>query len=269
MKQLMNDVAELSKRAGEAILNVYNRDDFNVETKQDDSPITAADLAAHKIIVAGLEALTPDIPIHSEESEGITWEMRKEWKKYWLVDPLDGTKEFIKRSGEFTVNIALMENGEPILGVVYVPVSGVTYLGAQGEGAFRREGAVEKNIHVRKVSSPAIMVASRSHGADKLEGIEAAIKDAFGAVELTNMGSSLKLCLIAEGKADIYPRLAPTSEWDTAAAHAVVTAAGGVVTNLKFETLKYGKENILNPYFLVLGTEPAQWSFLQGVLAEH
>ena len=162
-----------------------------------------------------------------------------------------------------------MENGQPVMGVVYVPVSGVTYLGALGEGAFRREGSAEEAIHVREVSGPAIMVASRSHGADKLGGIEDAIKQKFGGVELTNMGSSLKLCLIAEGKADIYPRLAPTSEWDTAAAHAVVTAAGGVVTDLNFETLKYGKENILNPYFLVLGTAPEQWSFLKGVLAEH
>lgn len=263
---MLNEVVKIAMRASEAILEVYRRDDFGVETKEDESPITLADLAAHKIIMDGLKALTPDIPIHSEESEDITWEMRRDWKKYWLVDPLDGTKEFIKRSGEFTVNIALMEAGQPCAGVVTVPVSGVTYLGAKGVGAFVRRGNEEKKINVRAVQIPVVMVASRSHGVDKLGALEAAIKDNIGEVELTNMGSSLKLCLVAEGKADIYPRLAPTSEWDTAAAQAVVNAAGGVVLQTNFEPLQYNKENILNPYFLVLGAAPERWHFLKDIL---
>ena len=266
LKTLLDTVNEIAVRAGEAILEVYNGDDFDVERKDDNSPLTAADLAAHRIIVDGLRAATPDLPIHSEESEGITWAMRREWQTYWLVDPLDGTKEFIKRNGEFTVNIALMDQGKPILGVVYVPVSAVSYLGAEGVGAFRRDGEGERKISTRAIGTPVIMVASRSHGADKLSVLEASIGQHLGAVDLTNMGSSLKLCLVAEGKADIYPRLAPTSEWDTAAAHAVVTAAGGVVLNTDFEPLRYGKEDILNPYFIVLGDDPARWQFLHAVL---
>lgn len=246
---------------------VYSRDDFAVEKKGDDSPITEADLAAHHIIVDRLAALTPDIPVHSEESEGITWEMRRDWKKYWLVDPLDGTKEFVRRNGEFTVNIALMENGRPVAGVVHVPVTEVTYFGGENVGAFRRENGVTDTISVRVPEAPIVLVASRSHGTDKLAALEAEIEKKMGTVELANMGSSLKLCLVAEGKADIYPRLAPTSEWDTAAAHAVVTAAGGVVLNTQLDALLYNKENILNPYFVVLGAQPQRWTFLKEVLA--
>lgn len=264
--KLLDDVVAIAREAGECILEVYNRDDFDVEKKGDDSPLTAADLAAHRTIVAGLKALTPDIPVHSEESEGITWEMRRDWQRYWLVDPLDGTKEFIKRNGEFTVNIALMENGAPVMGVVHVPVLGVTYLGGVDVGAFKEEKGARQSIRVRPLQTPVVMVASRSHGADKLGALEALINEQLGDVELTNMGSSLKLCLVAEGKADIYPRLAPTSEWDTAAAHAVVTAAGGVVVNTAFETLRYNKEDILNPFFLVLGDSIEKWKFIAPAL---
>jgi 3'(2'), 5'-bisphosphate nucleotidase len=264
--KLLDDVVAIAREAGERILEVYNRDDFDVEKKGDNSPLTAADLAAHRTIVAGLEKLTPDIPVHSEESQGITWEMRRDWQRYWLVDPLDGTKEFIKRNGEFTVNIALMENGAPVMGVVHVPVLGVTYLGGVGVGAFKEEKGERHAISVRALQTPVVMVASRSHGADKLGALETLINEQLGEVELANMGSSLKLCLVAEGKADIYPRLAPTSEWDTAAAHAVVTAAGGVVVNTAFETLRYNKEDILNPFFLVLGDSIEKWKFIAPAL---
>lgn len=264
---LLDSVADIARRAGDAILQVYNSADFDVERKGDDSPLTAADLAAHRLIVKGLEQLTPDIPVYSEESEGITWEMRRDWQRYWLVDPLDGTKEFIKRNGEFTVNIALIENGVPVLGVVHVPVLEMTYLGGDGIGAFKETAEGRQPIQVRtSVASPVVMVASRSHGTDTIGVLEELINKEIGAVELTSMGSSLKLCLVAEGRADIYPRLAPTCEWDTAAADAVVRAAGGTVVNTSFEPLQYNKPDILNPHFLVLGAGVDIWKFLKPVL---
>jgi 3'(2'), 5'-bisphosphate nucleotidase len=267
LNEKMPQLVEIAVAAGNAILEVYNRDEIAVEKKGDNSPITEADLAAHHIIMKGLAELTPNIPVHSEESEGITWEMRRDWKTYWLVDPLDGTKEFIKRNGEFTVNIALMDQGRPVAGVVHVPVTSVTYFGGEGFGAFRREAGVAEKISARVPVEPIVMVASRSHGTDKLAALESEIETQMGVVELANMGSSLKLCLVAEGKADIYPRLAPTSEWDTAAAHALVTAAGGVVLTTELEPLRYNKEDILNPYFVVLGAEPQRWDFLKEALA--
>lgn len=260
-------IVALARRAGDAILEVYEGPDFDVERKGDDSPLTAADLAAHHIIVDGLRALTPALPVHSEESEGVTWAQRQHWSRYWLVDPLDGTKEFIKRNGEFTVNIALIEDGVPILGVVHVPVSNVTYLGATDIGAFREQAGERQPIGVRRQpGTPVVMVASRSHGTDTVAVLEGLINQRLGPVALTSMGSSLKLCLVAEGKADIYPRLAPTSEWDTAAADALVRAAGGQVVDTHFQPLSYNKENILNPHFLVLGADLASWQFLRPVL---
>ena len=260
-------VVALARRAGDAILEVYESADFSVERKDDDSPLTAADLAAHHIIVEGLGKLTPSIPVHSEESESVSWQQRQQWQRYWLVDPLDGTKEFIKRNGEFTVNIALIEQGVPILGVVHVPVTGVSYLGGADIGAFRQQGDQRTAISVRRqLGNTVVMVASRSHGTDTVALLEGLIGQRLGQVQLTSMGSSLKLCLVAEGKADIYPRLAPTCEWDTAAADAVVRAAGGQVVDTDFQPLTYNKENILNPHFLVLGADIASWQFLKPVL---
>lgn len=264
---LMDAVVRIAEQAGAAILEVYNRDDFDVEKKGDDSPLTAADLAAHRIIVAGLEALPEKLPVHSEESEGITYDMRKNWSRYWLVDPLDGTKEFIKRNGEFTVNIALMAGGVPVAGVVHVPVTRVTYVGGQGLGAFKIIDGQRSPIAVRPLGDAVVMVASRSHGSDKLGAVEAAIREHVGSVDRTSMGSSLKLCLVAEGAADFYPRLAPTSEWDTAAADAVVRAAGGHVVRTDFQPLAYNKPDILNPHFLVMGDTPDRWRFLGAALA--
>ncbi|EKF74718.1 inositol 1-phosphatase [Alcanivorax hongdengensis A-11-3] len=264
---LLDPLADIAREAGKAILEVYEREDLGVETKDDKSPITEADKAAHTIIEARLQALTADIPVYSEESGDIAYAERRDWPRFWLVDPLDGTKEFIKRNGEFTVNIALIEGNRPVLGVVHVPVTGVTYLGGDGVGAFKEEGGARTAIHCRQRREPVIMVASRSHGGEAVERLEAFIREEIGDVERASMGSSLKLCLVAEGKADIYPRLAPTSEWDTAAAHAVVTAAGGEVVNTAFEPLQYNKEDILNPHFLVLGESVDQWRFIAPAIA--
>jgi len=253
MKQLLTNIIDISKQAGDAIMTVYNSDDFNVQLKSDDSPLTKADIAANDIIVAALTKLTPDIPILSEESAKAPYETRKHWTKFWLVDPLDGTKEFVKRNGEFTVNIALIENGNPILGVVYAPVLDTTYSAANGIGAFKQEAnKPAQEIKTADYRNQKLkVVASRSHAGPDLQ----AFLDKLGDYDVISMGSSLKLCLVAEGAAHLYPRLGPTMEWDTAAAHAVVNAAGGQVENLEKEPLQYNKENLLNPYFMVVAEE--------------
>ena len=247
---------EIARQAGAEILSIYHTADFGVEIKQDESPLTLADLAAHRLIVAELERQFPDIPVLSEESVAIDFETRSSWDRYFLVDPLDGTKEFIERNGEFTVNIALIAGHEPVFGVVHVPVTSITYVGDVLAGtAWKIVGDSEQVIQTRGVSSAAVtVVASRRHGSDALKTVLQALDAAFETVSLTSMGSSLKLCLVAEGEADFYPRLAPTSEWDTAAAHAVVTAAGGQVFNTHFQPLQYNTEaGLLNPNFLVIG----------------
>jgi 3'(2'), 5'-bisphosphate nucleotidase len=259
LTELLQDVVALAHAAGEQILEVYNRDDHGVESKQDDSPLTAADMASHHEIVAGLERLTPDIPILSEESASLPYVERSRWTRYWLVDPLDGTREFIKRNGEFTVNIALIEDGVPVLGVVYVPVTGVCYSACQGHGAFKQTAdSAPAPISVRRLGDgPVMVVGSRSHRGDSLNSFLAKLGDH----DMVGMGSSLKLCLVAEGAADIYPRLGPTSEWDTAAAQCVVEQAGGFVTALDMQPLRYNtKDSLLNPFFLVFGDASHDWS---------
>ena len=260
-EELIVSTVKIAKKAGKAINQIYNSD-FNYELKSDSSPITAADNLSHKIITESLKILTPEIPIISEENCEIDYKTRAQWSQYWLVDPLDGNKEFINKNGEFTVNIALVRADTPVLGVVHVPVTGVTYLGGEGVGAFKEDAGERKTIACRARTTPVVMVASRSHGGEAVEKLEAFIREEVGEVERASMGSSLKLCLVAEGSADIYPRLAQTSEWDTAAAHAVVTAAGGVVVNTAFEPLQYNKEDILNPFFLVLGQSVEEWRFI-------
>lgn len=255
---LLDEIVKLAMEAGERILEVYDSD-FSVEHKEDKSPLTAADLASHRVIVAGLEALTPEVPVLSEESAGIPYAERSAWHTYWLVDPLDGTKEFIKRNGEFTVNIALIREGIPVLGVVHVPVTGVTYSACEGVGAFKAEqGAAAAPIRVRAMGAgPTAVVGSRSHGGDSLN----AFLEKVGDHEMVSMGSSLKLCLVAEGRADVYPRLGPTSEWDTAAAQCVVEQAGGSVTDLELKPLRYNtKDSLLNPFFLVVGDRNHDWA---------
>jgi len=258
---LLEGMAKIARQAGAAILEVYDQADISVESKADDSPLTAADLAAHNIIVAALAELAPDIPVLSEESDEISFAERSTWTTYFLVDPLDGTKEFISRNGEFTVNIALIKHHKPVLGVVYVPVQDKLYLGNVETQEARRETVDGSTpIRVRHLNDQNItVVASRRHGSDALESLMETLGQRF-EVATENVGSSLKFCLIAEGKADFYPRFAPTSEWDTGAAQALVVAAGGQVVNLDFEPLNYNtKENILNPHFVVFADPGVDW----------
>ncbi len=255
--ELIEPIVGLARKAGDAILEVY-ASDFDVQSKDDESPLTQADLAAHRRIVAGLAELTPDLPVISEESGLPPFAERSGWPTYWLIDPLDGTKEFVNRNGEFTVNIALVADGRPVFGVVHVPVQGKTYVGCEGRGAeLRSDGAEPRPIHVTQSSAqPVRVVGSRSHRGASLD----AFIDNLGDCDLVPMGSSLKFCVVAEGGADVYPRLGPTSEWDTAAAQAVVEQAGGSVVTLDGKPMKYNqKEDILNPYFLVIGATDHDW----------
>lgn len=259
MRQWLPDLEALSVDAGHRILDVYHSEEgMQVVAKDDDSPLTRADLASHRTIVNRLTELTPDIPVMSEESSGIDYDTRRHWERFWLVDPLDGTKEFIKRNGEFTVNIALIEGQRPVLGVVHVPVTQTTYFAAVGEGAWRRDG--EETAHAiavaGKAHEPLRVAGSRSHAGSRLK----AYLERLGEHELVSMGSSLKLVLVAEGKADLYPRLGPTSEWDTAAAQCVVEQAGGMVTDVSMQPLQYNKPSILNPEFFVFGDNSRNWS---------
>jgi 3'(2'), 5'-bisphosphate nucleotidase len=240
----------LSKMAGNAILEVYN-DSIEVEYKKDHSPLTIADTKSHEIIIENLPKIA-NFPILSEEGVNIPYNVRKEWDYYWLVDPLDGTKEFIKKNGEFTVNIALIHKNKPILGVVYAPVFDTAYCGGENIGAWKQENSNSEPFQIYAKSfdnsQNVKIVSSRSHPSEAL----ALYLEQFPNRKLLPMGSSLKLCLVAEGLAHIYPRLGPTMEWDTGAAHAIVEAAGGQV--LEYNTkmnLVYNKENLLNPWFVV------------------
>ncbi len=260
LETLVNPLIEISKKAGDAILEIYGTDDFQVESKDDSSPLTAADLAAHNLIIAGLAELTPDIPVLSEESKGISKEERQSWSQFWLVDPLDGTKEFIKRNGEFTVNIALIEDGAVIMGVVHAPVLNTTYHGIKGVGSFKTTQSGTEQIQVNPYAgSEAVkLVASRSHAGEETVAFISKLEQAYSSVEAVSKGSSLKLCLVAEGAAHIYPRFGPTMEWDTAAAHCVAEQAGATVTNMQGEVLQYNKDDLLNPYFVINSNIPWQ-----------
>lgn len=257
MINLLNKIEQTAEKAGHAILQIYNSADFGIESKSDDSPLTKADLAAHHIIVKELKEITPDIPVLSEESTDLSFDVRKKWKKYWLVDPLDGTKEFIKKNGEFTVNIALIEEGMPVLSVVYVPVTDISYTAAKGYGAFKKCGNLRSQINTHKPArNIPIVVGSRSHVSQDVQ--DYLVK--LGDHEMTAMGSSLKFCLVAEGKADLYPRLGLTSEWDTAAAQCIVEQAGGAVVTMDNQALLYNtKDSLLNPYFMVYGDSSREW----------
>lgn len=244
-------IVAIAVAAGQEILAVYQKNNLTQYAKIDHSPLTAADIASHQLIVRQLQKLTPEIPILSEESAAIPWQVRKSWRRYWLIDPLDGTKEFIKRNGEFTVNIALIDNHEPVLGVVHAPALDTTWTGEKNSPAIKTQAGKQKIIHVKQhiPGKPWKVVGSRSHASNGLKTFLANL----GSYELIVMGSSIKFCLVAEGEADIYPRLGPTSEWDTAAAHAVVNAAGGEVVMVENgQPLLYNtKESLLNPFFLV------------------
>jgi 3'(2'), 5'-bisphosphate nucleotidase len=267
---LLDHVVFLAQSAGQKILEVYHQSEgVDVKHKSDNSPVTAADLAAHAILQPGLEQLLTNVPVLSEESHLPPYNVRKSWKRYWIIDPLDGTKEFLKRNGEFTVNIALIEDGVPVLGVVHVPVLAITYTGLAGAGAYKIAQGEKRPIQTRSVQSrleqklPVEVVASRSHGADAVDRFLQKVTATLGPIELKNMGSSLKLCLVAEGAADIYPRLALTSEWDTAAAQAIVEAAGGKVLDIDLQEMRYNqKDDILNPFFYVIGDTEYGWEDL-------
>ena len=256
--ELLLPVLELARAAGVQILKIYAQD-FDVEHKDDRSPLTEADMAAHHTIVAGLQSLTPALPVLSEEEAAIPYAERSQWRTYWLVDPLDGTREFIKRNGEFTVNIALIVDHQPVLGVIYVPVSGVSYYASRGRGASRQNsGHDAQPIHVRSWQGGHITVAgSRSHRDERF----GRFLEQFDDHAIICMGSSLKSCLVAEGQADIYVRLGPTSEWDTAAAQCIVEEAGGKLLDTAMHPLRYNtKESLLNPYFIVCGDARHDWA---------
>ena len=253
----LDEVRSIAEEAGRCILDVYEHD-FAVEEKQDGSPLTAADHAAHELIVSRLHKLTPDIPILSEEATSIDYKERADWQRFWLVDPLDGTKEFVDRNGEFTVNIALIDGSRAVLGVVYVPVLGLSYFACDGGGAFKQKGGCERRrIKARRYEGgKPIVAASRSHAGGKL----AEFLERIGEHDIVRMGSALKFCLVAEGTADIYPRLGPTMEWDTAAAQCIVEEAGGRVVDLDNRPLGYNKSSLLNPWFVAAGSGDHDWT---------
>lgn len=245
----------IATEAGDAIMEIYQRD-FSIKTKSDNSPLTEADTKSNAVILDGLKNNYPGIPFISEETKQTAYEIRKRWQRFWLIDPIDGTKEFIKKNGEFTVNIALIEDGVPVVGVVHVPAQGVTYWGIKNMGSFKwssntRPTKISVSEHYLKKPNVKV-VASRSHLNETTMQFVDGLKADGKNVEFISSGSSLKFCLVAEGKADVYPRFAPTMEWDTAAAHAVVLYAGKNVLNHETgKPLIYNKQNLLNPYFVV------------------
>lgn len=261
LSRLCLECVNIARDAGDAILTIYDAG-FNVEEKEDKSPLTDADLAAHHLILKRLAELTPDIPVLSEESAKLPFEERASWETYWLVDPLDGTREFVKRNGEFTVNIALIHQHKSIIGVINVPVLDVDYYGWQGGGSFKIENKGEaKKISVKKLDGKSLSIAgSRSHGSEMMQQYMAKLT-AESEIEMLSMGSSLKFCLVAEGRADLYPRLGLTSEWDTGAAHCIVEQAGGFITKTDMTPLDYNtKDSLLNPFFFVFGDDSRDWS---------
>ncbi len=257
LKELLDPVIQIAYQAGKVIMEVYDAG-FSVEQKTDHTPVTEADLAANKVIESSLKELTPHLPILTEEAKPTPYSERQTWPRYWLIDPLDGTREFIKRNGEFTVNIALIDGDESVLGVVYAPVIGVLYYAAKGQGAFKQESTNKpKAIHVReKCNRKTIVACGRSHPTEEIK----AFLGNLGEHEIIRVGSALKSCLVAEGKADLYARLGPTSEWDTAAAQCVVEEACGAITDTSMQRLRYNtKDDLLNPHFFVAGDRSIKW----------
>lgn len=253
LEKLLEQVKDISIRAGEKILDIYENEDFTkiVDFKADDSPLTLADKESHKIIDKALREITPEIPILSEEGAEIAYEERKNWTLFWCVDPLDGTKEFIKRNGEFTVNIALIDNGSPILGVIYTPVTNTLYYGIKGQGGNKEVDGAKTPLKVNNKTENLVAVRSKSHAAPE----EEEILTKYNATDSISVGSSLKFCMVAEGKADIYYRHGPTMEWDTAAGQAVAEAAGAEVLDNDGEPFQYNKEVLRNGSFLVIAKQ--------------
>ena len=244
----INDVKEIAQEAGRAIMEIYVKD-FGIEYKDDNSPLTEADLKANEIICDSLQRLYPNIPIMSEENKQTEYETRKNWDYYWCIDPIDGTKEFIKKNDEFTINIALIHKNKPILGVVYAPAIDEMYSAKEGEGAFKNNQKLPLQTNNHPIEKLHV-VASKSHLSQETQEFIDALETKM--IVQVSKGSSLKLCMVATGEADIYPRLAPTMEWDTAAADAVVREAGKMTYNFENEeSVVYNKENLLNPWFIV------------------
>ena len=257
LEYLCQNALNIAVIAGKKILDIYESK-YTIKHKQDNTPLTTADLAADKIIRNGLKELTPEIPVLTEESEAVPFDTRKKWHRYWLVDPLDGTREFIKRNGEFTVNISLIENHKSIIGVINVPVIQTDYFAWRSGGAFKRSSEQPTHqINCRKADINKLVIAgSRSHVSDKLQ----TYLDKFENIKLLSVGSSLKSCMGAEGSVDLYPRLGLTSEWDTAAAQCIVEEAGGYITQTNGDDLLYNtKDCLLNPEFFVFGDKSISW----------
>ncbi len=253
---LLSAIIDISEKAADEILKFYNAD-YDIEEKDDLTPVTSADLAAHHLIVDALSTLTPDIPVLSEEAAEISFDERKTWETYWLIDPLDGTREFIKKNDEFSVNIALISGQESVFGVIFIPVTRVCYYAIKGQGAYKKTAAETTKISTKKTQRDCLVIAgSRSYQDASLHDFLKKI----GQYEIINMGSSIKSCLVAEGKVDIYPRLGPTSEWDTAAAQCIVEESGGFITDTAFKPLRYNtKDILLNPHFLVFADDNFDW----------
>ncbi|MBI5233146.1 MAG: 3'(2'),5'-bisphosphate nucleotidase CysQ [Deltaproteobacteria bacterium] len=257
-KTFFNTLVDIACNAGSAIMKVYSETDFEINTKTDESPVTLADMLSEAIIQQGLSAIDPLIPVLSEEAAEIPYETRQQWDRFWLVDPLDGTREFIKKNNEFTVNIALIEHGLPVAGIVHAPALGLTYFAGREYGAYKVSsiGARPLAIRVSDYRSDTLrIVASRSHKDEKISEFLRAI----GEAQYISMGSSLKFCLVAEGQAHLYPRLGPTMEWDTAAAQCIVEEAGGTVVNLEGKRLSYNKSTLTNPFFVASGKPSFPW----------
>lgn len=264
---LAGQVSALAVTAGKRIIEIYQTT-FEVERKADQSPITAADRASHEIIVTGLQALTPGVPVWSEESATIGFSERSQWREFWLIDPLDGTREFIKRNGEFTVNIALVCDHSPVLGVIHIPVTGDRFFGGRAFGSFASAGRGEpaRLAVCRQAKEPVRVAGSRSHAGDSLAVF---LRQLPGHLSIA-VGSSIKFCMIAEGKADVYPRLGPTSEWDTAAGQAIVEGAGGAVTDLNAEGLRYNtRPEPRNPFFVAFGDASRNWPAMLAASQTH
>ena len=246
----------IARRAAAAILKVY-AEDFDVQHKADNSPLTRADLAAHDIITEGLQRITPDVPLLSEEGPALPWSARQQWHTYWLIDPLDGTREFVKRRGEFTVNIALVQDHQPVFGVIQAPVTGTVWHAQAGRGALRRDGQNECVLHARAPSVCPLKVAvSRSYCDARTQAVLAQVPGCQGVP----LGSSLKFCHLAEGALDVYPCLHPTNEWDTAAGQCILEAAGGALLATNGQAFRYNcRENLLNGDFIALGDASLPW----------
>lgn len=261
---LANQVVELCQRAGDAILSVYNSQEaLTISKKADHSPVTEADLLAHRIIRRGLEQLTPGWPLLSEECAAPSYSERRLWSRYWLVDPLDGTREFIARTGEFTVNIALVEEGIATLGVVFLPLEQLAYIGVSGAGAWREGRDGRHAIGVSRALTPGgrvrVLTSSRYKGLE-LNTCISRLREQFNTVEWLKAGSAIKFCRLAEGRADFYPRFSPCCEWDTAAGQALLEAAGGQLLDTRFRRFRYNRgQSLINPHFYALGGAEFDW----------